>query len=877
MKSDGNNTDSYITLAKDTPVGHYRIIEKIGAGGMGEVFLAEDTQLKRKVALKFMPVRYQNDAEARARFMREAQAAAVLNHQNIVTVYEIGEYNGSPFIAMEHCPGRVLRDYRIGKTLSLDQILDLIISITDGLQAAHSSGIVHRDLKPSNIVIDEFGKPKLLDFGLASIRDADRLTKTGSTLGTIGYMAPEQISGKEVDHRSDLFSLGVILYELIALQRPFTGDNDAAVINSVLKDNPQPLARYCADVPGELQRIVNKLLEKNKEFRYQSAADVLSDLRRLKDGAALSGVSTGLTTRQRLMFFGLPTLVVLILVVVLSTRLYLPTTDEVLPKKPMLAVLPFENLGDPADEYFADGMTDELFSRLSTLENLRVIWRTSTRAYKETVRDLPHIAKELGVDYIVEGTVRWDKTGDTSLVRITPHVIRISDNTRIWATSFERPLVRIFEIQKDIATQIAGALGVVLAEHERKSLAALPTTNAKAYEYYLRAKKYFSMGWYDKPGDVFTAEQLQQRAIELDPHFAHAYAELGIIYLYDPITGNKGMEDGYAQARQYIDRAFELDSTSADIRYARGKYYRKRGDFDSAMTEFERVFMIQPNHVEALLEVATIKRRQGQWEEATSMIRNAIELSPSEWGPVLLLGHTLGYRKHYAEALECFDRAIELSPISSAYGMRGIFIVLKTGIPDSGLYWFDHVEQLGFDSPEFRVYKVLFNWYKEDFEEALRVLKVQHNLMDTAFYHALKGEAFRLVGDTENSRLNADLAIEIAQRKLSTTREESRYREVLGVAYAVLGRREDAIREGRRMVELTADDAVEGPSCISSFACICAIVGEYDLALDQIERLLADPSPESPKTIMLYPQYKPLHDHPRFKALMEKYGGDDEI
>ena len=292
-----DNTRTHVVLTNGTMMQHYRIVEKIGAGGMGEIYLAEDTKLNRKIALKFLPTHLCQDDDCRARFKREAQAVAKLNHPNIVTIFEVSEYNDRPFFAMELIEGRSLRELAAEKDLRFDRILELAIQICDGLRAAHEKKVVHRDIKPSNIVIDAYGRPKILDFGLAAIQGGEHLTKTGSTLGTIRYMSPEQVDGETVDHRSDLFSLGIVLYELITGRTPFERNNEAATLKSIGQDAPEPLERYKSEIPDELQRIVSKLLEKDPSTRYQSTASVISDLKPLV--TSTRGSMTGVATRQR--------------------------------------------------------------------------------------------------------------------------------------------------------------------------------------------------------------------------------------------------------------------------------------------------------------------------------------------------------------------------------------------------------------------------------------------------------------------------------------------------------------------------------------------------------------------------------------------------
>jgi len=384
---------------KDTMVRHYRIVQKIGAGGMGEVYLAEDAGLDRKVALKFLPDNMCQDEDCRVRFKREAQAAAMLSHPNIIHVYEVSEYQGRPFFAMEHVEGRSLKEFSSSKDLSVQQILELATQISEGLHAAHEKGVTHRDIKPSNILVGSHGRAKIVDFGLASVVGKDQLTKTGSTLGTIGYMSPEQVHGHEIDHRSDLFSLGVVLYELITQRNPFRGDSEAATLKAVSDDTAEPLARYRSGIPDELQRTVSKLLEKDPSMRYQTGAGVISDLKRLivPSQSSISQKSAMRSSRWPLWV----SLGVIAVAAVIVWQFVWPGDQAVdSGSVKMIAVLPFENLGKPDDESFADGMTEEITSRLAGIEGLGVISRTSAVKYKNTDKNLRVIGNELDVDYI---------------------------------------------------------------------------------------------------------------------------------------------------------------------------------------------------------------------------------------------------------------------------------------------------------------------------------------------------------------------------------------------------------------------------------------------------------------------------------------------
>ena len=454
-------TRTHFQLANDTIIGHYRIIEKIGAGGMGEVYLAEDTKLDRKVALKFLPLHLCQDSDCRARFTREAQASAKLDHPNIVSVFEVGEFQGRPFFSMQHVEGQTLKEVLSGKALLIDRILEIGIQVCEGLQAAHEKGITHRDIKPSNILIDSHGRARIVDFGLASVMGTDHLTKTGSTLGTIGYMSPEQVRGDKVDHRTDLFSFGVVLYEMITGHAPFKADSEAATLHAITNDKPEMLARFRREVPVTLQTMIDKALDKNVATRYQHADELSADLRRLTP----AGVKQQTPRRDLWNRYVVTSAVALLLAIVgyWGVTKFL-TKDGQKPEftRKMLAVLPFENLGSPEDEYFADGITDEITGKLATIRELGVISRTSTMQYKKTTKNLRQIAKELGVDYVLEGSIRWDKGGDTSRVRVLPQLIRVSDDTHLWAETYQRPLTDIFALQADIATRIAEAMNLTL-------------------------------------------------------------------------------------------------------------------------------------------------------------------------------------------------------------------------------------------------------------------------------------------------------------------------------------------------------------------------------------------------------------------------------
>lgn len=368
---DQERTRTFTVLTTGMTAGHYRLEGVVGAGGMGEVYRAEDLRLHRRVALKFLPTQLTDDNDSKSRFTREAQAVASLNHPNIITVYEVGDFEGRPFMAMELVEGRSLHQFTQSEQLSIDRIIDIASQMAQGLEHAHKAGVVHRDIKTANVLVDKDWRARILDFGLATVQGSDRITKAGATVGTVAYMSPEQVRGLDVDYRTDLFSLGVVIYELLTGRTPFKHENEAATLHAIVNQLPEPLSRYRSQVPDDFQRIVDKLLQKEPSLRYQTAADLQADLRRLATGHSSSGGSVSASARQ------------------------------------MIAVLPFDNMGTSEQDYFVDGITDEIASRLARIAELGVISHASAQQYKKTDKRPRDIGRELGVGYILQGTVRW--------------------------------------------------------------------------------------------------------------------------------------------------------------------------------------------------------------------------------------------------------------------------------------------------------------------------------------------------------------------------------------------------------------------------------------------------------------------------------------
>jgi TolB-like protein/predicted Ser/Thr protein kinase len=465
---------------------HYKIIEKLGEGGMGVVYRAEDVKLGREVALKFLPLEWTRDKDARARFLREAQAAAALNHPNIGTVHEIDEAEGRVFIAMELVEGDDLKTRLASGPIALDEALAIGADIADGLAAAHAKGIVHRDIKPANIMLTEHGRAKIMDFGLARLAGTTDLTRTGTTLGTVAYMSPEQARGDEVDHRTDLWSLGVVLYEMLTATRPFTGSRDQAVIRSILEDDPRSLT---PGIPRELGRILARALAKQPSARYQSAGDLARDLRSVlrKLGAD-------------------------------------PTTTVTTGSKPVpsIAVLPFTNLSpDPDNEYFGDGLAEELMNALAQLPGLRVAARTSAFQFRGKDADIRDIGARLNVGTVLEGSVRKA----ANRLRVTAQLINVADGFHVWSERYDREMADIFELQDEITTAIVEQLRVRLGPEREAPTIRRHTDNLDAYALYLKGRYY----WNSLIAEgLRRSRECYERAVEIDPEYALAHAALSM-------------------------------------------------------------------------------------------------------------------------------------------------------------------------------------------------------------------------------------------------------------------------------------------------------------------------------------------------------------
>jgi len=685
-------------------ISHYRIIEQVGQGGMGVVYKARDIKLKRTVALKFLPSNLTRNETDKARFLQEAQAAAALNHPNVCTIHEIHDEGENPFIVMEYVAGKTLGEMintplsriksgtssrhlpRVSpqgekspplkgdlggcKGLSINYIIDTAIQIAEALKAAHKKDIVHRDIKSENIMVTADGQVKVMDFGLAKLKGAAKLTKTTSTLGTVGYMSPEQTQGKTADHRSDIWSLGVVLYEMLTGELPFKGDYEQAVIYLILNENPEPVTEIRSDIPKELQKIIHKTLAKKPSERYKNVDELMEDFKKINTDSipekheAFKGKAK---QAQKPMVFGIILIAVIIIVgyFILKEKKEEPESQIIsktektteIKWKNSIAVLPFVDMSPNKDqEYFCDGMAEEIINDLTNIENLRVIARTSAFSFKGKNEDVRYIGEKLNVATLLEGSVR--KAG--SQLRVTANLIRCSDSAYLWSKRFDCNLTDVFAVQDEIAMALVSRLKIKLFGGEEHRIVRRHTENLEAYNQYLMGRHLLNRR---KREDIYTAISYFEKTLKIDSLYVMGYIGLADAYALLPSYSSAPQKISYFKAKEAVSKALQINDQIGEA-YASLGWIKMLADWDwkGAERAFQKAVLLNPGYATAYHWYGYLNMYMGQFEKSISKVKKALELDPLS--PVInrVIGDVFYYDRKYDEAIPALKRTLELEP-----------------------------------------------------------------------------------------------------------------------------------------------------------------------------------------------------------------------
>ena len=857
---------------------------------MSRVFIAEETSLDRKVVVKVLPPDLAATVNVE-RFRREIQLAARLQHPHIVPVLAAGISDGLPYYTMPFIEGESLRA-RLARSgeLPVQEAARVLRDVLSALSYAHEHSVVHRDIKPDNVlltghhaVVADFGVAKALS---ASTNPGPSLTSVGVALGTPAYMSPEQAAADPTtDHRADLYAVGAMAYEMLTGQQVFSARSPQAMLAAHATEKPEPIDKRRPSVPAQLSSLIMRSLEKHAADRPQSAMEMLADLEAAitPSGAttphlgAIAPSAVKASERHRLFLAtGLAVVLMLLGSSTIYWRAHRPSAEPgptAIDSTPSLAVLPFENLGNANDAYFAAGMTDEISSKLAALAGLTVIGRQSAKSYANTSKPAQQIGKELGVSFLLTGTVRWDRSeSGRRLVKITPVLQRASTGTEIWSEPYETEATGVFAIQAKVAERVADAMRVKLSQSDKQTLTARPTNNTEAYDYYLRGKNLSAAT--QRGTDFLRASALLERAVQLDPKFALAYATLGVAHLFVYWFQADDSPHRLELAKAAIDTALAIEPNLAAAHIAIATYYyRAKLDYQKALAALVVAERLAPNDPTALDLKGLIERRQSRWAEATSDEQRASRLDPRNAEVLQNLCLTLSMTRHYDAAEKACVQAVAIAPDKwPGYGYLASLALLRSGDVNASMAVLRRAEN--------RV-------EPEEFREGLWVLVWpalldQHLLIEMNAANAPAGpklQSARLLGklflsvyqkDRGATRQIADSILAVVPRTMDGSFFDGDAHALLALAYAAKGDRQRTLEESSLSMKTMpiALDAVRATANLLNLAYAAVLAGSYDEAIADLKQLLAIPSYISPALLSTDPWFDPIRHDPRFKQLV---------
>jgi len=863
--------------------GDYALLEEIGRGGQGVVYRARQKSLNRTVALKVIGLGQWSSTPHLRRFRHEAEAAASLEHPQIVPIYEIGERDGSCYFSMKFVEGGQLDEIVRREPMSIRRAAELLVKIARTVQFAHEHGILHRDIKPGNILLDRNGEPHLTDFGLARlIEQQSTVTNSFDVLGTPSFMAPEQAAGrtKELTPAADVYSLGAVFYQMLTGQPPFAGGTTYETIRMVLEIEPRNPRLWNPKVDVDLARICLKCLEKDPKRRYETAAALAEDLERWLRHEPIRARRTGMIMRgrkwvQRNPVLAAVTPLVIALVAVVGVMFWKNAAERIPPSG--IAVLPFENLSeDNANALFADGVQDDILTKLAKIADLKVISRTSVMRY-HGARNIRQIGDELRVSHVLEGSVRRD----AGRIHLNAQLIDTRTNTHVWVEEYDRDLNDIFAIQSEIAQKVAEQLHAKISLAEKLSIKRPPTADLTSFDLYTRAKNLFlaASGSISGKEELLQAADLLNEAVARDPSFFQGYCQLSWTHDLLYILGHDHTPARLALAEAAIEAAFRLRPDAGEAHLARAEnLYRGYLDYNGALTELEVARQSLPNDPRVFEVKGAIERRQGKHEEALHSLERAVELDPRNIFTLGQIALSYGYLRRYAEAKLVCDRALIIEPndVETKVGRAGLELEWKADTRQLH----QMIDSIRATNPV-AMRDIADSWVgcalaERDAaaaKDALIAAGENTPLNDEAVHFNrpfVEGIIARMTNDDDQAR-SAFIAARAEQEK--TIQAQPNYGPplcVLGLIDAALGRKKEALHEGRRAVELlpVEKDAINGPLMIEYSGMIAAWVGDKDLACEELTTAIRYPSSLSYGRLKLFPLWDPLRGDPRFEKIV---------